>query len=104
MSRKLKMLPAFIMLLAATFTSIITYLLDYETKTALFILLGVMLVFYLLGSILARVIGSFEKANEQEENEEQTEDDKPEGKVVEKEATPPEAGNDSAGKGDDTEK
>lgn len=104
MSRKLKMLPAFIMLLAAAFTSIITYLLDYETKTALFILLGVMLVFYLLGSILARVIGSFEKANEQEENEEQTEDDKPEGKVVEKEATPPETGNDSAGKGNDTEK
>ncbi len=84
MSKRLKMLPAFVMLLAAAFTSIITYCVHYETKTALLILLGVMILFYILGMILQRVIASFEKANEPKP-EEKSDEQKPEGTVVEKE-------------------
>lgn len=84
MSKRLKMLPAFVMLLAAAFTSIITYCVHYETKTALLILLGVMILFYILGTILQRVIASFEKANEPKP-EEKSDEQKPEGTVVEKE-------------------
>lgn len=84
MSRKLKMLPAFIMLLAGALTSIITYLVHYETKTALIILLCVMLLFYILGVILQKLIVSFEKANKLAE-EEREKAENAEGKVVEKE-------------------
>lgn len=86
MSRKLKMLPAFIMLLAGALTSIITYLVHYETKIALIILLCVMLLFYILGVILQKLIVSFEKANKLAE-EEREKAENAEGKVVEKEGS-----------------
>lgn len=80
MSNKLRLLPTFIMLVAGAFTSVITYVVHYETKTALIILLCVLLGFYILGVILQKMIYSFEKANEPKEEEETEE----EGKVVEK--------------------
>lgn len=78
MSTKMKLLPAFLTLLAGAITSIITFILDYEGKTALFILLAVLLLFYLLGTILQKVILTFEKGNELEQHK------KDEGKVIEK--------------------
>lgn len=84
MSKKLKLLPAFVMLLAGAFTSIITYLVRYDSKVALTILLCVLVTFYILGLVLQRVIYKFELANEpvlEEENGETTDE---EGKVVEK--------------------
>ena len=78
MSTKMKLLPAFLTLLAGAITSIITFILDYEGKTALFILLAVLLLFYLLGTILQKVILTFEKGNELEQQK------KEEGKVIEK--------------------
>lgn len=78
MSTKMKLLPAFLTLLAGSITSIITFCLDYEGKTALFILLAVLLLFYLLGTILQKVILTFEKKNDLEQQK------KEEGKVIEK--------------------
>ena len=82
MSKKLKLLPAFVMLLAGALTSIVTYLVRYELKTALIILLCVPILFYILGLVLQKIIFSFEKANMPEETSE--EDNSEEGKVVEK--------------------
>lgn len=75
------MLPIYLMLITGAVTSIITYMLHYEGKTALLILLGVLLFFYITGSMLASLINRFEK--EQEEKERARLDE--EGKVVEKE-------------------
>jgi len=74
----MKLLPAFLTLLAGSITSIITFCLDYEGKAALFILLAVLLLFYLLGTILQKVILTFEKGNDLEQQK------KEEGKVIEK--------------------
>lgn len=82
MSKKLKLLPAFIMLLAGAITSVITYLVHYETKTALIILLCVLFGFYILGIVFQKVIYSFEKANEPVEEANETSPE--EGIVVEK--------------------
>lgn len=81
MNKNLKMLPIYLMLITGAVTSIITYMLHYEGKTALLILLGVLLFFYITGSMLASLINRFEK--EQEEKERARLDE--EGKVVEKE-------------------
>ena len=80
MSTKMKLLPAFLTLLAGSITSIITFCLDYEGKAALFILLAVLLLFYLLGTILQKVILTFEKGNDLEQQKKEEE----EGKVIEK--------------------
>ena len=45
MSTKLKLLPAFVMLLAGALTSIITYIIGYTMKSALVILLIVLIIF-----------------------------------------------------------
>ena len=81
MNKNLKMLPIYLMLITEAVTSIITYMMHYEGKTALLILLGVLLFFYIAGSMLASLINRFEK--EQEEKERARLDE--EGKVVEKE-------------------
>ena len=78
MSMKMKLLPAFLTLLAGAITSIITFCLNYEGKTALFILLAVLLLFYFLGTILQKIILTFEKVNQLEQQK------KEEGKVIEK--------------------
>ena len=56
MSTKLKLLPAFVMLLAGAFTSIITFVIGYTLKSALIILLFVLVIFYILGLVLQKLI------------------------------------------------
>ena len=63
---RMKMFPLILMLVAGSFTSIMTYYFQYEIKTALLVLLSVLLVFYLLGLLLVNVIVSFDKKNEKE--------------------------------------
>lgn len=85
MSKKLKLLPAFVMLLAGALTSIITFVIGYSIKSALIILLIVLIIFYILGSVLQKLIFKFEEANKpQEEEQEEEEQPQPEGTVVEK--------------------
>lgn len=81
MNKNLKMLPLYLMLITGAVTSIITYMLHYEGKTALLILLGVLLFFYIAGSMFANLIDRFEKEQEEKERARIEE----EGKVVEKE-------------------
>ena len=76
------MLPAFLMLSAGAVTSIITYILQYEGKTALTILLGVLLLFYVLGKLFQKMIYNFEQQIAEEEKKKVEE----EGTVVEKDA------------------
>lgn len=81
MDRKLKMLPVVFMLTAGAITSIITYILQYEGKTALMIMLAVLLLFYIIGFYFRKMIWQFEdevKIKEKELLEE--------GKVLEKSA------------------
>lgn len=80
MSKRLKMLPVAIMLFAGAFTSIATYALHYETKTALLVLLGVLVFFYVLGLIFQKIIHKFEEEIAAEEERLAAE----EGKVLEK--------------------
>ena len=79
-SKKMKMFPMMLMLVAGSFTSIMTYYFQYEIKTALLVLLSVLLVFYCLGLLLVNVIASFDKKNEEERRARELE----EGVVVEK--------------------
>ena len=65
-SKKMKLFPLIIMLIAGSITSIMTYYFQYEIKTALLVLLSVLLVFYCLGLLLVNVIASFDKKNEEE--------------------------------------
>ena len=60
MDRKLKMLPVVFMLIAGAVTGIITYILQYEGKTALLILLAVLLLFYVIGFFFRKMIWQFE--------------------------------------------
>lgn len=80
MNIKLKLLPAIITLLAGAVTSIITFCLHYESRTALLVLLIVLLLFYMMGTILQRIIFNFEIKNARAKAAEE------EGKVVEKNA------------------
>ena len=81
--KKLKNIPFILMLSAGSITSIITYIFQYEIKTALLVLLSVLLVFYCLGLLLINVILSFDKKNEEERKNKKLE----EGVVLEKEET-----------------
>ena len=64
--KRIRKVPFILMLLAGSFTSIMTYYFQYEFKTALLVLLSVLLIFYLLGLFLVNVIDSFDKKNEEE--------------------------------------
>ena len=86
-SKKMKMFPLILMLVAGSFTSIMTYYFQYEIKTALLVLLSVLLVFYLLGLFLVNVIVSFDEKNEAERIMREQE----EGIVLEKDNTQEEA-------------
>ncbi len=79
MDRKLKMMPVVFMLIAGAITGIITYILQYEGKTALLILLAVLLLFYVIGFLFRRMIWRFEDEIERKEKERLEE-----GKVLEK--------------------
>ena len=63
---RLKLFPALLMLIAGSITSIMTYYFQYEIKTALLVLLSVLLVFYIIGLVVINVIGSFDKKNAEE--------------------------------------
>ena len=80
MNKKLKVLPLYLMLIAGAVTSIITFMLHYEGKTALLILLGVLLFFYIVGYMFASLIDRFEKEQEELEKARMEE----EGKVLAK--------------------
>ena len=82
-SKRMKMFPLILMLVAGSVTSIMTYYFQYEIKTALLVLLSVLLVFYLLGLLLINVIASFDKKNEEERIAKEQE----EGIVLEKDST-----------------
>lgn len=87
MSDRLKLLPAGLMLLAGLITSIEMFALKYSSKTALTILLVVLLVFYIIGLLLQKLIFKFETIQEEkrialEKAEEEAK--LQEGKVVEK--------------------
>ena len=71
---KLKLFPLFIMLVAGSITSIMTYYFQYEIKAALLVLLSVLLVFYLLGLIFIKTIMFFDKKNEEEMKEKEAEE------------------------------
>lgn len=81
--KRMKMFPLILMLVAGSFTSIMTYYFQYEIKTALLVLLSVLLVFYLLGLLLVNTIISFDKKNEEARRAKEQE----EGVVLEKDNT-----------------
>lgn len=62
---RLKLFPLMLMLIAGSITSIMTYHFQYELKTALLVLLSVLLVFYIMGLILVSTIENFDKKNEE---------------------------------------
>ncbi|MBQ0028048.1 MAG: hypothetical protein KBS96_05540 [Lachnospiraceae bacterium] len=84
MSIQMKLLPTLIMLLAGAFTSVITWLLGYDSKTAMWILVGVLVLFYIIGVIVQKVIWKFEVQIAEEEAKRAEEEAEEEGKVVEK--------------------
>lgn len=89
--KKMKNIPFILMLSAGSITSIMTYIFQYEIKTALLVLLSVLLVFYCFGLLLVNVIISFDKKNEEEQRAKELE----EGVVLEKEETAEEQQNDA---------
>ena len=76
---KRKMIPTFIMLLAGAVASIVMYTNRYEIKSMLWILVAVLIVFYIIGLVIKKVMDSFERT---EENTDTVSD---EGEVIEKE-------------------
>lgn len=60
---RLKLFPPMLMLVAGSITSIMTYHFQYELKTALLVLLSVLLVFYIAGLLIIKVITSFDETN-----------------------------------------
>lgn len=92
---KRRMIPIFLMLVAGAITSIITYIKDYELTRMLWILVGVLIVFYILGTVIQKTLNLFDaqieeaekkaKEAEEKEKEEQENKEEPEGKEEETE-------------------
>ena len=82
-NKRIRTFPLLLMLVAGSFTSIMTYYFRYEIKAALLVLLSVLLIFYLLGLMMVNVISLFDKRNEEERMAKELE----EGIVLEKEST-----------------
>lgn len=74
-----KMIPLALMLLAGAICSIVCFVQGYDAFTMLLVLFIVLLVFYIMGCIIKRVMEAFEKENEERSKEE--------GEVIEKEAS-----------------
>lgn len=75
--KKIRLLPAFVTLLAGAITSITLYVLNVETHIMLLILLAVLIIFYVLGVVAMKIIMECPtKEVKEEENE---------GGVIEKE-------------------
>lgn len=68
---KRKWIPPFLMLFAGAVSSIIMFLLHYETQNMLMILLGVLIVFYIIGSLFKWMLDVFDKQNYVEETEDE---------------------------------
>lgn len=79
MKKKRKMLPIILMLTAGAVTSIITYLKDYELTKMLWTILSVLIIFYLFGLGIKKVLDVFD------EQIKEAEEKKDEGSVIEKE-------------------
>lgn len=62
---RLKLFPAMLMLVAGSITSSMTYYFQYGFKTALLILLSVLLFYYLVGLIFIKTLLHFERVNEE---------------------------------------
>ena len=75
--KKIRLLPAFVTLLAGAITSITLYLFKVDTLYLLIILLAVLLIFYVLGVVAMKMI--IDSAPQKEE-----EADENEGEVIEK--------------------
>lgn len=77
---KRKLIPIFLMLVAGAVTSIIAFIKDYELTRMLWTLLAALVIFYLLGILMKKVLDIFDdqikKADEEKRNE---------GSVIEKE-------------------
>lgn len=56
---KTKQIPALIMLLGGAVTSIVMYLMHYDIKSMLFILLAVLIGFYIFGVVIKKIFDSF---------------------------------------------
>ncbi|MBQ8246777.1 MAG: hypothetical protein IJZ42_06565 [Lachnospiraceae bacterium] len=86
--KKIRLLPAFVTLLAGAITSITLYILNVETYFMLLVLLAVLIIFYVLGVIAMKIIMDCppkEKEDEEEgEGEVIEKDDKPDKDVVKK--------------------
>lgn len=91
-----KTLPLVIMLVAGAITSILTYYHNYEIKSMLTILLVVLLVFYIIGLLIKKVLDSFEAENQKRAMDE--------GEVIEKEATKEDGENMAKEEGSEEEK
>lgn len=60
---KRKLIPPFWMLLAGAVSSIVMCILHYEMKNMLMILIGVLIVFYILGCLFKKMLDIFEAQN-----------------------------------------
>jgi flagellar biosynthesis/type III secretory pathway M-ring protein FliF/YscJ len=76
---KRKMLPIILMLTAGAVTSIITFVKDYELTKMLWLLLVTLIVFYLIGVGIKKVLDVFDEQIEASREQES------EGAVIEKE-------------------
>ncbi len=79
--KKIRLLPAFVTLLAGAITSITLYVLNVETHIMLLILLAVLLVFYVLGVVAMKMILDCPPKEKEEPTEEGEETSKEEGSV-----------------------
>lgn len=74
-----KMIPLALMLVAGAICSIVCFAQGYDAFTMLLVLFIVLLIFYILGCIIKRVMEAFERENEERSKEE--------GEVIEKETS-----------------
>ena len=74
-----KMIPLTLMLVAGAICSIVCFVQGYDAFTMLLALFIVLLIFYILGCIIKRMMEAFEAENEARSKEE--------GEVIEKEAS-----------------
>ncbi len=64
---KRKLIPPFLMLFVGAIVSILMFMLDYETKTMMIVLLLVLISFYIIGCLLKWMLDSFDKHNKEQE-------------------------------------
>lgn len=80
--KKRNLFPIILMLTAGAITSIIAYLRDYGLTKMLWMLLGTLIIFYLLGLGVKRILDVFDEQIKEAEEKEEKEN---EGSVIEKE-------------------